>query len=222
MWCSCATIIARYGSSCAPRTWNSASTPSHGCAAIIPPLVVGEAARLVQHVDAARATCRCRGTAPPCPRSYSCSLLKPEALAQRDGEDADVHAVGERVFVVVANRRQADERRLLVQDLVDDALHHALDLLDVRAARPCAPSSSGPSCRHRLRVRPLGALLRFLAVVRRHRSVGGAERERRDAGARPASDAAASKRSVGSADAGACRSDRKTSQSFAVDVRRDA
>ena len=67
-------------------------------------------------------------------------LVHPEPPAERDGEDADVHAVGERVFVVVADRRQADERRLLVQDLIDDALHHALDLLDVRASCRSAPS----------------------------------------------------------------------------------
>ena len=70
-------------------------------------------------------------------------LVQPEPLAERHGEDADVDAVRERVLVVVANRREPDERRLLVQDLIDDPLHDALDLLDVRARCPCAPTSSG-------------------------------------------------------------------------------
>src|SRR6266849_1653568 len=37
----------------------------------------------------------------------------------------------ERVFVVVADRGEANERRLLVQNLIDDPLHHTLDLPDV-------------------------------------------------------------------------------------------
>src|SRR3954468_20494427 len=38
----------------------------------------------------------------------------------------------EGVLVVVSNRRETDERGLFVQNLIDDALHDALDLSDVR------------------------------------------------------------------------------------------
>ena len=40
--------------------------------------------------------------------------------------------MGERVVVVVAKSCEADERSLLVQNLIDDSLNDALDLLDAR------------------------------------------------------------------------------------------
>ena len=67
---------------------------------------------------------------------------EPQLLAECDGEDAHVHRVGERVFVVVANRRETDERGLIVEDLVHDELHRALDPLHAtRASEPHARSS---------------------------------------------------------------------------------
>src|SRR2546430_4726300 len=44
-------------------------------------------------------------------------LGEAELAAQRDGEDADVDRVRERVFVVIAERGQADERRFVIEHL---------------------------------------------------------------------------------------------------------
>ena len=93
--------------------------------------------------------------------------LKPgesQLLAERDGEDAHVHRVGERVFVVVANRRETDERGLIVEDLVHDELHRALDPL--HAARASEPHPGHHVLRdgHALRVHPLGRLTLLLGL----------------------------------------------------------
>ena len=140
-------------------------------------------------------------------------LVQPESLAERDGEDADVDAVRERVLVVVANRRQADERRLFVEDLIDDALHDALDLLDVRAAAHAHGRHQVARRGDRLRVRALRALLRLLAIADPC-SVGGASVNAVHAGAR---ELLRQLRPVAPSDRpspAACSSDRKTSQSF--------
>src|SRR2546422_6267935 len=48
--------------------------------------------------------------------------------AQRHREDADVDRVGERVLVVVAQRREAHQGRLVVQHLVDRSEEHTSEL----------------------------------------------------------------------------------------------
>src|SRR5437773_12461348 len=72
------------------------------------------------------------------PRSYSCSLVRP-SLRPRATEKMQTFTECECVFVVVAQRGEPHERRLVVQHLVDDCLHGALDLLHVgRAPQPDA------------------------------------------------------------------------------------
>ena len=123
------------------------------------PLVVGELLDLVEHLERhARLPDVVEQRREP--EIVQLELAEPESPAERDGEDADVHAVRERVLVVVADRRQADQRRLLVEDLVDDALHHALDLLDVRASAHADRVDDVLRHRHRLGVRPLRRFLR--------------------------------------------------------------
>jgi hypothetical protein len=55
-----------------------------------------------------------------------------ETAAERNRENADVHGVRERVVVVVADGGETHERGFVGENLVDDSLHHAFDLLDVR------------------------------------------------------------------------------------------
>ena len=68
------------------------------------------------------------------PEIVELDLGEADLLAQRHREDADVHRVGEGVLVVVAQRGQADQRGLVVEHLVDDRLHRALDLLHAGGA----------------------------------------------------------------------------------------
>ena len=86
-------------------------------------------------------------------------LRHAEAAAKRDRKDANVDRMGERVFVVVADRGQADERRLLVQNLVDDALHHSLDFADVGRLADSDRVDDILRHRHRLRVGAIGGCL---------------------------------------------------------------
>ena len=68
--------MARYGSSCCPRIWKSASTPSHGCAA---------SHRQSSSLSPSTLLSTDRGTrdfpmswkSAASPRSYSCNLLSP-------------------------------------------------------------------------------------------------------------------------------------------------
>src|SRR5205823_1714568 len=121
-----------------------------------PPLFVREAARLVED--------RLRYARLPDvvkqgrePEVIELKLRQTEAFPERDREDADVDAVRERVLVVIADRRETDERRLLVQDLIADPLHDALVLLVVRAPAD-TDGRHEVACRgDRLLVRPLRA-----------------------------------------------------------------
>src|SRR4051812_36420951 len=129
------------------------------------PLLVGETARLVEnrlrHTRLADVVKERRHS-----EIIQLQLVQTETLAERDREDADVDAVRERVLVVIANRRQTDQRRLLREDLVDDALHDALDLLDVRAALHAHRSHQVARRRDGLRVRALRPLLRLFGIRR--------------------------------------------------------
>ena len=70
----------------------------------------------------------------------------------------------ERVFVVIAERGQADERRFVIEHLIDDRLHGALHLLHVRGAAHA--NAVDDFLRHgdRPRVRPFRRLLLALLL----------------------------------------------------------
>ena len=110
---------------------------------------------------------------------------EPQLLAQRHGEDADVHRVGERVLVVVPDGGEADDRGLVVEHLVHDELHRALHPLD--AGGPPHPDAGDHFLgdRHALRIHPLRRLLGLLRL--RVLVVGGALdlQARHPAGAEP-------------------------------------
>src|ERR1051325_2494544 len=143
------------------------------------PLLVGESARLVEHLEwHARLAdvVKQRGHS----EIVELELRETEALSERNRENANVHTVGKRVLVIVANRRESEERHFIVQDLIDDRLHDTLDLLDARTL-------PHPHRRHQvlrdgdgLGVRPLRALLRTLAIFAAFVR-GLAQRERGDA-----------------------------------------
>src|SRR6185436_1289301 len=141
---------------------------------------VGELAALLQKVER---HARLADVVHQCGESklVQLKLGHSESPAERDGKDADVDRVRECVFVVVADRRQSDERCLFVQYLVDDSLHHALDLPDVR--RLADPDGIDHVLRHRyrLRVSTIGSSLRFLVELLVAGGLGGCvELERLD------------------------------------------
>src|SRR3989454_25900 len=86
-------------------------------------------------------------------------LGQSQLASQRDREDAHVDRVGERVFVVVAQRGQPYQGRLVIEHLVHDRLHRALHLLHVRGASHA--NAVDDLFRHRDRAR-IGALRGFL------------------------------------------------------------
>ncbi len=163
MWCSYATTIARYGCSCCSRSWKSASTPSHGCEAIMRHSSSLSMSGLLRTSSGTRDFPRSWNSA-AMPRSYSCNARQPEPATERHREDAHVHRVRERVVVVIADRREPDQRRLLIQDLVDDSLHDSLDLLDVRALSEPHRVDHVARDGDTLRVRALCGLLRLSEI----------------------------------------------------------
>ena len=128
------------------------------------PLLVGELAGLLQQIerDARFAdVVHQRGEA----ELIQLELGHAETAAERDREDAHVHRVRERVFVVVADRRQTDERGLLVQHLIHDSLHHSLDLSDVRRLADAHRVDDVLGDGNGLRVGAVGRGLRFLVEL---------------------------------------------------------
>ena len=64
------------------------------------------------------------------PEIVELDLGESQLLAQSDREDADVHRVGERVLVVVADRGHAHHGHFVVEDLVHHQLHRPFHPLE--------------------------------------------------------------------------------------------
>jgi hypothetical protein len=98
-----------------------------------PPLVLVQASRLVDDLDGhprlAYIVQQGRQT-----KVVELLLGQSDLLPECDRENADVDRVGESVFVIVPERRQANEGGFIVEDLVDDILNCALYFL--QAGRP--------------------------------------------------------------------------------------
>ena len=90
-------------------------------------LVVREFPRLVEHVDGdarlAHVMHQRRES-----QIEQLELGQPDTTSQCHGQNADVHAVDERVLVEVAQRGHADQGVVIDHDLVDDGLYRALRL----------------------------------------------------------------------------------------------
>src|SRR6266513_1713995 len=128
------------------------------------PLLVGQAALLVEDLE------RHAGLADVVeqrrhPQVVQLQLGEAELAAQGYREDAHVHRVGERVLVVIAQRREADERRLVVEHLVHDRLDRPLHLLHVRGAAHPDGVDDLLGDGHRAGVGALGGLLLALLFL---------------------------------------------------------
>jgi hypothetical protein len=94
-------------------------------------------------------------------------LADPDALADGDGQDADVDRVVVGVLVVAAQVREPEQVRLRGEELVDHRLHDPFRALEPqRLAQLHVVHDVGDDF-HRLRVDPLGALLRVLVIEAR-------------------------------------------------------
>ena len=99
-------------------------------------------------------------------------LVHAESATERNGEDAHVDRVRERVLIVIADCGEADERSLFVQNLIDDPLYHALDLSDVRGLADANRIDDVLGDGDRLGVRTIGGRLGFLVELSVGRGLG--------------------------------------------------
>src|SRR5438552_4229905 len=128
------------------------------------PLFVAQAALLVQHFQRHARLAHVveqGGDA----EIVELQLGEAELAAQGDGEDAHVHGVRERVLVVVAQRGEPHQRRLVVQYLIYARLAGSLDHADVGGAPQADAVDDLFRHRHRAGVGPLRGLLQALGFL---------------------------------------------------------